>query len=347
MKLKDKVPTLYEGKIDSALLDKEVPEEKYTNCSNCHLCINDNQPRAKTKCCDYHPNLPNYIVGAILTQEEESQSEGYLRIKRKIVEKKGVTPYGIMAPLNHFIKFKKSRLDPYAWPKKMAIQELLCPYYDHGSCTIWKFRSNLCATYHCNSVAGKSGLRYWDILYKYLQLVEYSLSIYILKALGYSSQKIINKPLTPIDLKLEDNSGALNISLYDDIWDNWKGDELSFYKQCFRIFQDITPMMFQEIIGNSGVKLEQDLIYQKEEFFSKIIPGKLLFDEEALDIEVQPNKIVKINGREIPIILYHFIRAFDGMMETDIIIRKSMLVQNSIVNQINPLIEQGILTIKE
>ena len=164
-KILDGQPEIYRHLLPE-FLNHQIPEETKATCSSCAMCESNCQtstvpysnaaansaadgPRffsSDTKCCTYHPNLPNFLVGAILAQcilpgTNNSAHEGQLRIGKKIVEKIGVTPYGINAPAKYNFLYQNSR-DFFGRSKGM-----LCPYYidqEGGLCSIWAHRDAVC-----------------------------------------------------------------------------------------------------------------------------------------------------------------------------------------------------------
>lgn len=159
---KDKLSPLYRQLLPESVLNIELPEERFADCDNCHHCQNERNFRFETKCCDYHPRLPNYIVGAILSDESPELQEGKKRILEKIKNRQGVTPYGIVAPMPYHTKFqanrakKKGEIAPQA-----EITELKCPYLNDGLCSIYKYRSDICPVFYCMSSSGQKGSKFW------------------------------------------------------------------------------------------------------------------------------------------------------------------------------------------
>ena len=107
MQLNQKFPSLNQGLLDG-ILEQEIPTENFANCQDCHLCKTQKTTQYLSKCCTYHPRLPNYIVGGILSDEDDSMIEGRIVLTRKLKIELGVTPYGINAP-QEFTKLIKQR----------------------------------------------------------------------------------------------------------------------------------------------------------------------------------------------------------------------------------------------
>ena len=341
MFLKNKISPIYEKVMNKSLLETKIPTEEFANCMDCQHCVNKFSPRAQTKCCDYHPLLPNYVVGAILSDTSANTNEGRERITTKIKNEIGITPYGIMAPLEYYKLYQKSRkhknLDNDA-----NINDLLCPYYNNGLCTIWDYRSELCASFHCSSNGGSAGDQFWKIFYQYLTKIEFSLSIYIMKELGYPVNKLRIERVTPDSPKI-DKGKSIDKEVYDSIWDRWEGREMDFYKSCHSTFKNITPERYKKIIGQDGLILEEKLYYKSKEFLNNVAPELIIFDQDKFQIELLDDDTLRVAKVKMHAIQYGFLKLFDGKTKTYDVVRKSMIMQVSIASLLTPLIKAGVL----
>ena len=344
MPLKDKVSPIYETVMNSSFQNIDIPKEEFANCLDCHHCVHKKSPRAITKCCDYHPLLPNYVVGAILSDEREMLQNGIGRIERKISNKLGVTPYGIMASTAHRKLFLKTREHTGAWPQKIDIDALLCPFNDKGLCTIWDYRSELCAAFHCNSNGGEIGKKFWNLFYKYLITIEKSISIYIMRELGYPVMKLVIDRVSPKILKLDDEKEVLNQHKYDRIWDKWKNKEKEFYISCYSIFKKINPKQYVSIIGQEGQFLEEKLRLQSQVFRQNLIPEILLFERDKVISERINEHQIKVGGIGMSNVHYQLLNSFDGKTRTYDVVRQSLFMLRPLSNIILPLIKAGVLT---
>jgi len=102
--LQNNLSPLYRRLLPENLLTVSIPKERFADCNNCQHSNSEKSIRHHTKCCDFHPRLPNYIVGGLLSDETTDMAEGRKRIVKKIQNQKGVTPYGIIAPLAYYQK---------------------------------------------------------------------------------------------------------------------------------------------------------------------------------------------------------------------------------------------------
>ena len=77
------IPDLYHPFLP-AIFQREIPPEPFADCFNCPMIAEKEEligsDLAKpfspaTKCCTFTPRIPNYVVGAILSDPEKSISE--------------------------------------------------------------------------------------------------------------------------------------------------------------------------------------------------------------------------------------------------------------------------------
>src|SRR5262245_12128098 len=94
-RLLDTVPEFYQRFLPD-LFQQQVTHEAKATCDTCAMCESScNTPvrpvdgtnhffRPDTKCCTYHPRLPNYLVGAILSDDSADLAEGRRRLEAKV-----------------------------------------------------------------------------------------------------------------------------------------------------------------------------------------------------------------------------------------------------------------------
>lgn len=291
MFLTKKFPELYQGLIPDVLA-WEVPDESFANCSQCHLASTDKKSLVLTKCCTYHATLPNYIVGAILQEEGAAWQLGKQRVEQKIAARVGVTPYGIVAPLE-FEALKKARLNE----GKMNVlpfderQQLTCPYLDKGKCTVWKYRSELCITYFCNSVGGSVGKQFWGSLYKYVREVERKLSLYALQQIGYSG-KLYMHQLKEDSFPFKNAQGAFNEPLYRGLWRKYLGQEIALYKKCYEVIAALSPVQVKEILGWDTAWLLEETNNFLATFKKQVLPLYAKFDNTVKVLKKGNNQYI-------------------------------------------------------
>src|SRR3954454_5365908 len=80
------LPVLYRPLLP-AFFDTEAPAEEKATCGSCAMCPPPGAEgdgayfRPDVKCCTYHPRLPNYLVGALLADDDPALAEGRRRVE--------------------------------------------------------------------------------------------------------------------------------------------------------------------------------------------------------------------------------------------------------------------------
>jgi hypothetical protein len=318
MVLKEKIPSIYQS-LFPELLNIEFPEEKIATCDACTLCQSRQSPYINTKCCAYHPHLANFLVGGILNDTASSLAVGKQRIQSKIIARTGVTPYGIIPPVSYTLRKKQADSLGF-WDRPQQLMEAqLCPYYDKGNCTVWKYRENLCVTYFCSSTGGNAGRTFWKKVNKYLKMAETSLAQYAMLQMGWPVEKIKTEPVTSADYNLEDEKGHVNDDVYSSLWGEWKGREEEFYGKCFEIVRNMDVVTFKKITGINREILDAAIRITQKDFQLAILPDTLLLNPGITYEKVAEEKTRLVWEKdlfEIPTLLLPLIRAFNGERST-------------------------------
>jgi hypothetical protein len=265
----DSLPALYQNLFPS-FFQGPIPSETKATCSSCAMCESANPVRIEsvdgvnrffrpdTKCCTYHPRLPNYLVGAILSDEDPAMAEGRRRIEEKITRGVGVNPQWIKAPTRYNLLYSSAR---QVFGRAQALR---CPYYESngGLCTIWRYREAVCSTYFCKYVAGADGRKFWMTLKTWLTLAEIQLSRYALLQLlpdyvlkGKDKADAATTPLTVEDL----DDKPLPEKEYAELWQPWVGREVEFYRRCYESVRALSSEEFENLLGLDGV-VEQSIL---------------------------------------------------------------------------------------
>lgn len=347
---RSKLSPIYHKLLPENVLNIEIPNERFADCMDCYHCHNANNTSHSIKCCSYHPILPNYMVGAILNDKSPEMAEGKKRIIKKIKGRIGVTPYGIIPPTEHQVlynKYIKKSKGELAKSKELA-NALQCAYQSEESlCTIWKYRTELCSTYHCASTSGQIGQIFWRRAFQYLTSMEQKLSLYALQEMGYAARAIQTKRLNPITLGLDNADGTFNEPIYQELWKQWEGKEVVFFEKCF---QSIKKIDQKKVIALSGIEESiniTQLSQQAEKMLQNEIPDFLKLDKthpEYRKIEIE-NQLVLANKQILKIspIKLKFLGGFNGTMPTLTIIKKAFIIKKGITQLILPLIKIGVL----
>ncbi len=349
MHLLEKIPPIYHS-IFPELLDLEFPEEKIATCANCTLCRSARSPYVGTKCCAYHPHMPNYLLGGVLADEDISFSTGRNRIHGQIDAKAGVTPYGIIPPRPHQDRRKVVNSQDF-WSRPHELMEAQrCTYYDNGHCTVWKYRENLCVTYFCSSIGGDAGTRFWRKLNKYLKMAETKLSQYAMFKLGWPVSEIKTGAVSTDDFNLEDENGVVDNHKYSTLWGAWEGRENEFYLNCYNIIKDIDPATFKLITGISREILDAGLRVEQKNFSEKIFPDYLLLHPGVI-IEKKENGFTTLSlggdSLEVASVLLPIVRGFNGHRSTVEVFDLGYNVLVSLDHIVVDLLAKGMLIDKQ
>lgn len=332
MKLSDKFPAFYQ-QLFPEFLEWEVPREKLANCENCQLCSTPKRSYSKTKCCTYYATLPNYLVGAILTEQDAQWESGKQRVLNNIVKQKGVTPYGIASP-KEFVELndemrKIGKLNVLSNEER---DKLTCAYLDDGKCTVWKYRSELCITYFCHSVGAQAGKVFWNSLYQYVRYIEKQLSVYALVQLNYPLHKLSLEVLEPKNLGLQKDDFSVSEKAYENLWSGIKISEADFYIACFKIIDALSVSEFEKIVGMESQWHQQKLKANLKNFVNNIQPLYVKFKPET-NIEKAADNLFKLSNAKGESIEMNFrqlaaLKALDGSKNiTDVLREHHNLVE--------------------
>jgi len=257
-----------------------IPRETAATCEDCAMW-EDSGPgfpggvyfSKDSKCCTHYPNLPNYLVGALLNNSSPECGVGRSRIQKTIKSRIGVTPHGILRPKKFQLLLKNSEKEFFGRSKS-----LICPFYERKKrkCTIRPFWDATCNTWFCKYTAGEDGREFWLALRKYLNFVEKTLVQYTLYKMAWDPQKII-LPEFPSDLlTLEEvDDHPPDPKTYQNLWGKWAGCEEDFYKETFRLVSVLTPKTFEKISGISQKVFLEEVKMGQKNLLNPRLPKKL------------------------------------------------------------------------
>lgn len=271
MKIKYQVPRLYESLLPKDLLLME-PQETKATCDHCIMAKPQNRREIfyepDLKCCTYYPFLPNYVVGAILSEKSLASPAALASIRQKISNREYSLPLGLVAPPSYQVPFNHRKKNEFG-----QREDWLCPYFDREkqNCGIWRQRGAVCTSFYCKSSYGAKGLRYWDELSNYLTYVEMALMEEALVMLDFSPRQISDllnylnrQEATASELK----SPRLPEKKARELWNGYYDDQEGFFKKSFQIVEELNRKSFRELLGETGQQLEDRL----RKAFEKICP---------------------------------------------------------------------------
>ncbi len=233
MKFTQAIPKIYRSFFEWAGLDFDLAEQK-AQCDNCTMA----QPqkpqkldgesslrifKAHLKCCTFFPEVPNYIVGALL---KESPMEITQRVEGFFKSDLTTKPLGLYPPASYREKYKSAAA---AQPSLFgSLDELLCPFFvkeSLQSCGIWDHRPSSCVRFVCQSSYGERGQQLWQAVESLLNLTEHTLAHEALLQLGFTQTEI--------------ESGE---------WYEFKKDKKLFYVACYEAIIKLEPEQIYEIL---------------------------------------------------------------------------------------------------
>lgn len=251
-RLLDFVPEMYRA-ILPELFEELVSEERNATCGSCAmlppenpLFSRDEYFNPKTKCCTYHPGLPNFAVGGLLQDRSPENAEGRRRIQDKIARRIGVTPLGIRPPAKHRVMYNSGKLG------FGRANSLACPYLDldGGKCSVWRYREAVCTTWFCKHNNGRDGLVFWRQLRDYLVGMQRILCSYALRSLGWDVDRI--DAAAAIESELDDrdlDDAPPSDAAYAALWRDWLGREEQLYSEAYDLVQKLDRKTFEELGG--------------------------------------------------------------------------------------------------
>jgi hypothetical protein len=259
MQLERIVPAIYKNFLSPRVLKIDATETKAT-CDNC-LRSRDKRfsytYQKNLKCCTFHPYLPNFAVGGLL--QESQETVGTQKIRSKIKNHEFNFPIGLIAPYDYQFKFLSKEEEDFG-----NEASLLCPYYDSqkNKCSIWTYRGVVCTSFYCRSDYGQNGLKFWSVLSDYLSYVEMALAEECLVQLDFSPRDLSDQLLYLNKHDFEAHEVVQSFISPQKMKLLWNGydDAVEFYKKCFAIVQKVDRTQFKEIIGSQGLELEKEVL---------------------------------------------------------------------------------------
>jgi hypothetical protein len=233
--------------------------------ATCHDCLCSKPQRGALpyyrpdlKCCTFHPFLPNYEVGAILSSSEVSNSVKDL-LRKKIAQRQYALPMGIFAPVSYQVRFNNRAPEDFG-----NRSEFLCPYFDSQkmNCGIWRHRGSVCSSYFCVSDRGSAGLEFWQQLGDFLHVCEMVLAQDSLVSMGMPAEGI-DAQLEYVNCETgtseELSSASMSEALFRSFWTEWDGSIEEFYLSCNRYVNGLGVSGLRELLYEETQAQEESL----------------------------------------------------------------------------------------
>jgi hypothetical protein len=278
--LRDVFPQLYRALLPG-FFDQPAPREEKATCSSCAMCAPPGTPpgsessyfRPDIKCCTYHPRLPNYLVGGLLSDPDPALAEGRRRVEEVIAGRIGVTPRWVAPP-------RKTRVLYHAARRSSFGRSLLlrCPYYQEqgGLCTIWRWRETDCSTFFCKYMTGADGQTFWRSLNGYLHEVQGRLAAH---ALARLAPELEEPAVEAGELTLDDLEDRPPGD-YGQLWGPWQGREGELYRACYREIASLDEARFAEIAGAEAAERLAHLERVHGQMVQPALPERLVLSPQ-------------------------------------------------------------------
>lgn len=257
------LPQIYQHLWPKELMGLNPIETKAT-CDNCLCSQNKNAKlpkyRSDLKCCTFHPFMPNYLIGEILSAASVAD-EFKEMIRQKIQQREYALPMGIFAPVNYQYEFLNREFQDFG-----NKESFLCPYFSkqNNNCGVWQFRGSVCTSYFCLSDRNDSGMRFWEAFGDYLNGLEMTLSQEFMAARGFSPE-LIEAGLEYMNCETgspeELDSASMSQSMFNYLWWDYQLTEIEeFYKSASQYVKKLTKEDFNKILDPELKEMEHSLI---------------------------------------------------------------------------------------
>lgn len=227
------------------------PIERKATCATCAMCPPVDAPLAQgalyfrpdAKCCTYHPILPNYLVGGILSDERPEMALGRSRVLDRMRDRRGVMP-SALGP-SRKTNVLQTNAGKRAFGQSLV---LLCPYFEQkqGLCTVWPYRESTCSTYHCRHVDGADGKAFWHAIHGLVAYIEVKLAFAAANSIIPGYTEAPSEGLTANDL--EDRQPP--DEEYEARWGDWVGREQLFYERAHAWVRSLEPTDLTRILAS-------------------------------------------------------------------------------------------------
>ncbi len=154
----------------------EIPAEPLASCSSCAMVrtpLTDAHAHrtaftARSRCCTYHPSLPNYRVGRALRRGGVGAEKIRARLASTL---EGVTARRLGPPKYWMERYMHARKVGRGFGTDDMLE---CPYWMEGplGCSVHADREAVCRTWQCKHVDGAAGRELWNRLGATLEGVE-------------------------------------------------------------------------------------------------------------------------------------------------------------------------------
>ncbi len=297
------------------------PREVGATCDDCCMTAADDDHHdvvgflPDVKCCTYHPFVPNFLIGAALTDHSKAGAAGRSILRGRIASGDGVSPLGI-GPGRVEDLLSESESETFG-----RARALRCPYYvdgPRGNCSIWRFRDGICATWFCKHTRGGVGRTYWAAAARFLLAVDRALARHALVTLdpGAEALAIAFAPApTTRRLVSADLDRRADPATARRLWGRYYGHEEPFFSDCWQV---IAPLKWADVARIGGAEVEALRRVAKATCASletREIPPRLRLAVLSVKAEAQQHYIVSYSAYDplsLPAKVAAALARFDG-----------------------------------
>jgi hypothetical protein len=318
--IRDQFHPILRGLLPS-FFDTESFVESKATCDNCVMLAPEGLAKTQardffhpdTKCCTYHPRMPNFLVGAILADASPEGAEGIRRVRALIAGRTGVTPEFLGPSRKYNVLLDAGRVNGFGRSLRMR-----CPYFheEHKNCTIWRYRKSDCAVFYCKYDAGADGQAYWRGVGAYWHRLEMRTAALVRERVSTE----VEQPPWRLDRmsieELEDRPP--DPRSYSAWWGPYEGHEEAFYQACFEEATRLTDEDAEQLLGDEQAKHRLSVVKSThEQLANPTFPERLTVNPEleAVDGPEGVKLVVSYSRYEpmaLPRVIYDLLPKFDG-----------------------------------
>ncbi len=331
--LRDVLPAVY-GRWLPEFFDRPTIAEPRSTCLDCVMCgdraVADVRARRTldvfrpdVKCCTWHPDIPNYLVGAALRDGSPALAEGRARLRLKVAGRTGVTPLQLARPPRYTVLYNfLTQSDAAQTTGFGTSEELVCPYLDRAdaTCTVWPYRERICTTWFCKVSARAAGYAAWQALKEYLGHVEYVASRYAAeRVMGARVAVRVPSPAAP--LPPSDLAGERTAAEYAAEWGAYVGREEEFYVACAEVVEVLAADDIADLLANErGSELLATAVARYDDATSPRLAPRLVLRRDRPHVVVDGGVRVATYHRFDPVVvdaeLYALLDQFSADLST-------------------------------
>ncbi len=241
------------------------------------------------KCCSYHPDLPNYLVGGVLQDASARRDDMAAAIARGI----GVSPLGLAQPPASAAVYREAAA---AFGTAHALR---CPWYvpgganasstaesaaepaasaaaiTSGQCGIWRHRPAVCATYFCKFERGAVSQAFWTATKALLLELELEVSLWCATQLDATGGLPNHRGRAQGGISTADLDGGTDDASRRAQWGNWFGREAEFFVRCAEL---VATLGIDDVLVLAGPRL-------------RVLADRLQAAHAALSSRVLPERL--------------------------------------------------------